>query len=382
MKLAIVGPYFYPQIFGIEKVMYNHARYLALRGHTVHVITSHLRFPEGKFKNMPAREERDGFLIHRLPVLLRASVPPFYYPSNGGLIIPGLKNLIASLQPDVVHAHNIGAPAWAHAAAQYVFQQKKRFFYSPHFHQNQLKLNGFRKLIYYHLNRLPIKMSARIFHLTKLDFDWFVQDFPEAASDRFSVLPNGVEPPRFERLKRSPDKPINILFVGRVDDARKGFATLVEAISYVLAVCTQQIILTVVGEISQTTSTLLVQEFGDKVRVLGSVSEEILEREYAGADIFVMPSLYEGFGMPFIEAMRYAIPIIGTAVGGIPEVVTEETGILVPPQNPEALSHAIIELLENPERRWRMGIAGLKKSKSFYWNRIVEDLESHYIRAG
>lgn len=379
MKIAILGSYFYPQVFGIEKVMYNHAKHLALRGHTVHVITSNLRFPKGRFKDLPSQEEREGFLIHRLPVLIRAPVRPFHYPSNGGLVIPGLKTLIETLQPDIVHAHNIGAPAWANAAAKYGVQYKKCFFYSPHFHPDRLKFNRIRKIIYFHLNKLPIATAKRILHLTKIDFDLFLEDFPNAAINRFSVLHNGVDPPRFKRQVQLLDKPINILFVGRVDDARKGFEFLVEAMRSVWAACTQKAMLTVVGEILPNTRDRLIQEFGERVRVLGAVSEETLEREYAEADIFVMPSLYEGFGMPFIEAMRYGVPVIGTAVGGIPEVVTEETGILVPAKNPGALSNAIMKLLEYPDLRLSIGTAGLKRAKNFYWERIVEELENYYL---
>src|SRR5919112_297767 len=121
--------------------MYNHAKHLAARGHEVHVITSNLCYPKGSLNNVPKTEERDNFLIHRLAVLIRAPMQPFAYPSKGGLIIPGLGTLIASLHPDVVHAHNVGAPAWAYSGAKYAVKHNKRFFYSAYLHPGRLKLD-------------------------------------------------------------------------------------------------------------------------------------------------------------------------------------------------------------------------------------------------
>jgi glycosyltransferase involved in cell wall biosynthesis len=94
-----------------------------------------------------------------------------------------------------------------------------------------------------------------------------------------------------------------------------------------------------------------------------------------------MPSLYEGFGMPFIEAMRYGVPVIGTSVGGIPEVVPATAGILVPPEDVPALASAISALVEKPARRAVMGDAGEAWSRRYRWTSIIEGLEGDYERA-
>ena len=384
MKIAILGPYFYPQIYGIEKVMYNHARYLAARGHEVHVLTTALRFPDGRFNNLPTMELREGFTIHRVPVLLRAPWRRiFIYQSNGGLIIPRLNCVLSKLKPDIVHAHNIGAAAWATAGAHYARRYSKSFFYSPHYHvsassEARLKFETFRSMFQRKMNNFPLQIADKILHLTKFEFEAFEKEFPCPSRDHYQVLPNGVEPPCYAEAEKSQRTEFNVLFVGRVDDPRKGFVTLIDAMRALWTRHGEKLHLTVVGTISEETRDNLIREFHDTIRISGSVSEEELERHYGQADLFVMPSQYEGFGMPFIEAMRYGVPVIGTRVGGVPEVVAEGTGILVPPGDVSALADAIQKLFEDPEKRTSMGALGRQWASTFYWPKVIDQLESLY----
>jgi len=97
-------------------------------------------------------------------------------------------------------------------------------------------------------------------------------------------------------------------------------------------------------------------------------------------DVFMLASLNEGMGRVILEAMVQGKPIIATKVGGIPELVEEgKNGFLVPPQDADALSTAMIKLIEHPELRERMGqqsraIAGAQ----FDLNKMVKDIESLY----
>jgi glycosyltransferase involved in cell wall biosynthesis len=376
MKIAIVGPFFLPQVYGIEKVMWNHARHLAKRGHDVHVITSPHRFPRGQFYNLPATEVFDGFTIHRIRVLLRSPSRFFYYLSNSGILLQGLSASLRDLRPDIVHVHNVASPAWAYIAAQHTRRFRKKLFYSLHYHPDCLHLSKWHTSIVHSLNTLPLRIARRMFHLTRLDYDLFAQEYPKSNRDRFAVLPNGVDPPLIQADRKPRHEGLNVLFVGRVEDHRKGFDLLEKAFAQVrLDTWT----LTVVGHISDEKRATLTAEFGSAVRVLGSVDEPTLEREYATADMFVMPSRYEGFGMPYIEAMRYGIPVVGTRVGGIPETVPPETGLLVAPNDHVALLNAINHLALSAETRKSLGEAGQRWSKQFHWERVVDLLEDHYI---
>jgi glycosyltransferase involved in cell wall biosynthesis len=377
MKIAIVGPFFLPQLYGIEKVMWNHARHLARRGHEVHVITSRHRFPHGKFDNIPTTEIFDGFKIHRIRVLLRSPSRFFYYLSNSGVLLDGLSASLEELRPDIVHVHNVASPAWAYIAARHTRRFKKKLFYSLHYHPDCLHFSRWHTSIVHGLNQLPLRTAARLFHLTSLDHDLFAQEYPKTHHGQFAVLPNGVDPPSTQVLSKPRGKMLNILFVGRVEDHRKGFDVLEKAFARAKL---PEWTMTVVGRISDEKRHALEAEFGAAVRVLGAIDEPSLEHEYAAADIFVMPSRYEGFGMPYIEAMRYGIPVVGTRTGGIPETVPPGTGLLIPPDDDVALAAAIKNLAESVETREALGEAGRHWSERFHWERIVDQLESHYLR--
>ena len=376
MKIAIVGPFFLPQLYGIEKVMWNHARHLALRGHDVHVITSRQRFPEGRFDELPTTETFDGFTIHRIQVLLRSPSRLFYYLSNSGLVLSGLSSRLKELRPDIVHVHNVASPMWAYIAAQYARSNNKKLFYSLHYHPDCLKFSFWHTSIVHGLNRFPLRVSRRLFHLTRLDYDIFLREYPRADRQRFAVLPNGVDPPLGQSQLNPDEEALNILFVGRVEDHRKGFDLLQKAYARVRR---PKWTLSVVGFVSDGKRLALEAEFGAAVRVLGVIDEPSLEQEYAAASLFVMPSRYEGFGMPYIEAMRYRVPVVGTTVGGVPETVPEGTGVLIAPDDEAALCEAIDHLGTSPERRRILGEAGQRWSEQFYWDRIVGLLESHYV---
>src|SRR2546422_1553164 len=90
-----------------------------------------------------------------------------------------------------------------------------------------------------------------------------------------------------------------------------------------------------------------------------------------GIDVFVLPSLTEGTPNAIIEAMAHAKPIVATAVGGIPDVVSDEEGILVPPNDAKALGAAIIRLAADAELRQRMGLAARKKYEQLFTPRVV-----------
>lgn len=103
----------------------------------------------------------------------------------------------------------------------------------------------------------------------------------------------------------------------------------------------------------------------DSFRFLGGVND--LPRQLRSADLFVLPSRSEGFSNSLIEAMACALPIIATDVGGNAEAVAQnETGLIVPSENPEALAAAMLTLLTSPEKRSNMGRSGRKRAETLF----------------
>jgi glycosyltransferase involved in cell wall biosynthesis len=109
-------------------------------------------------------------------------------------------------------------------------------------------------------------------------------------------------------------------------------------------------------------------DLGPVVRWLGDASRSTLAEEYNRCHVFCLPSVQEGFGIVFLEAMAAGKPIVAARAAAIPEVV--RNGLLVEPDSPEALAEAILHFYRNPDRRRLLGSAGLRDVDQFEMNRV------------
>lgn len=108
-----------------------------------------------------------------------------------------------------------------------------------------------------------------------------------------------------------------------------------------------------------------------RVSVLGRLSDKELCQWYAHADLFLMPSLYEGFGLPLLEAMGFGVPVITSNMSSMPEVAGEG-GILVNPQSVDDIQRAIVRLCSDPELRQAMSLKARKIAEQFSWDKTAE----------
>jgi glycosyltransferase involved in cell wall biosynthesis len=186
-------------------------------------------------------------------------------------------------------------------------------------------------------------------------------------SERISVVYNGMDVDTFRNTGDKRDDR-TILFVGNTEDHKKGIHFLLEAI----AGLPEDIRLTIVdeGPPLKKNAAGLVKKIGveKRVKFTGKVDQQTLTKLYSRATLLVMSSLYEGFGLPAAEAMACETPVVVTRAGALPEVVDSSCGILVEPGDSRALRDAIMQLLNDPEARRRMGANGRKKSvDNFSW---------------
>lgn len=113
------------------------------------------------------------------------------------------------------------------------------------------------------------------------------------------------------------------------------------------------------------------------VRLTGYVPEHDLPYLYAGAEVFVFPSIYEGFGLPVLEAMTYGAPVVTSTASSLPEIVGE-AGILVAPDRPEAIAEGIAAVLRSPEQQARMRQASRRQAQRFSWKRTADETYQVY----
>jgi glycosyltransferase involved in cell wall biosynthesis len=120
-----------------------------------------------------------------------------------------------------------------------------------------------------------------------------------------------------------------------------------------------------------------------EVRMLGQLANSEMLPLYRAADISILPSLVEATSIAGLESMACGLPLIGTNVGGIPDLILHgDTGLLVPPADPNELARAINELISCPDQRSTMGMQARKRAiEQFNWNRIVRETIKIYEEA-
>jgi len=198
-----------------------------------------------------------------------------------------------------------------------------------------------------------------------------VSDFGVRA-ERIHDVRNGVElsEPGQRRTRASHPE---LLFVGRCGDPNKGLEFLLHA----LALLPPEVTLRVLDDFPAFTpleKTVRGLALESRVRFSGKVSAEELDRAYRTASIVVLPSLFEGFGLPAIEALAVGTPVVATRAGALPEVIEDaRTGSLAPPRDPAALAKAIAETLERWDDAHAEALAARPRLESLFgWRPIAE----------
>ncbi|PLZ94387.1 glycosyltransferase family 4 protein [Fischerella thermalis] len=192
------------------------------------------------------------------------------------------------------------------------------------------------------------------------------------------------------KLGLNPEDKV-VIYVGRFDP-RKGIETLVRAVGKSQFRGDKHLKLIIGGGsrpgqsdgMERERIEGIVHELGmsDFTIFTGRLSQEILPSYYAAADVCVVPSHYEPFGLVAIEAMASNTPVVASDVGGLQfTVVPEETGLLAPPQDEDAFAVAIDRILANPQWRDQLGKAGRKRVESkFSWNGVATQLSELYTQ--
>ncbi len=189
----------------------------------------------------------------------------------------------------------------------------------------------------------------------------------KVSADKISVVYNGLpmDVPQVDKMAARAELglPLDATIIGTISRVtpNKGIQDAIRAIA-ILAAENRNLRYVVVGDGDGLAACkALAEELGisDLVVFLGYRTD--ITTCLGAMDLFLFPSHKEAMGIALVEAMRAGLPTVGTNIGGIPEVITPECGILVPPSNPQALANAVGELLADPKRMAGMGVESLHR---------------------
>ncbi|MBU2510260.1 glycosyltransferase family 4 protein [bacterium] len=192
---------------------------------------------------------------------------------------------------------------------------------------------------------------------------------------------NGIDTDTFMPMPEIKRKPFRLMATASADMPLKGLDYLLEALASLIDQY-PAIDLLVIGTPKPGGHTeKLIKRLGieSKVRFVNNLTTDDIRRHYAESTIAVIPSLYEGFGLPAGEAMSCGIPVISSNGGALPEIVGD-AGIVVQAGNKKALADAISDLLQHPQKREKLGLNGRKRIlEKFSWDVAARKMTQYYM---
>jgi len=290
------------------------------------------------------------------------------------LILP---RYIKKYKIDLIHSPHYTIPIMLNQCKKVVTFHDMTFFLFPEMHIYYKRII-FKKMIPTSAAKADLIISvsdntAKDIHALLNISKEKLRVIPLGVNSKFRVIRNVQLLNDVKRKYKTSDK--FIFYLGTLEP-RKNIHNLIRA--YHLAINNEKIghKLVIAGEKGWDYKKLfkLVDDLqiNDQVIFIGFVSENELPLLYNAADLFVYPSIYEGFGIPVLEAMSCGVPVISSSVSSLPEIV-KNAGLLVEPNNIERLSQAICEVIINRDLNQKLSKLGLKRASQYSWEKTAKE---------
>ncbi len=352
-------------------------------GHRVEIFTSDL-YKEFPFKKLVGPTDQNNIKRHRA------------YTLGGNLHYTFFPSLIPSMLKrdfDIYHAHSYG---YFHVNVSAFVKNLKDtpFVITPHFHpewsmwggESRKKIRGIYDSL---IAQSVIDSADAVIGVSRNEISLLSKrlDVPDS---KVSIIPNGIYPEKFTPIPHGDEfrsrfdiREKMVLYTGRLA-SNKGLLTLVESIPSILKE-NPDTTFVIIGEDEGMQEEILKRagelDVHSKLKMIGYISDyDLFKTAYSAADVFVLPSEYEAFGIVLLEAMMCETPCVATRVGGVPEVVEDgKTGMLVEYADPAGLADSVNVLLQNKAKRKKMGRAGRKRVlQKFTWSKVAKRVNSLY----
>jgi len=365
---------------GAETVVKAYSEGLRDLGHNVEVITTDL-YTETPFVRKEMPKQVNGINVTRHKAFTVSGEAHY-------VLAPGMVQSFLSKKADVIHTHSYGY-FQNHAGWIRERFQSTPWVITPHFHPSWSMWGGSKRKTlreFYDtvVGKGTMETADLITCVSKHERDMLVSEIG-LSEDNIKIIYNGIN---WEDWKVLPDKEIFrsqypevsdkfVLFAGRLA-TNKGLSDLISAMKEVNQ---ESVDLVIVGADMGLGKDLVKEasEKGVKMHKLGHIDDDTYRSVLASAEMLVLPSEYEAFGIVLLEAAAAETAVIGTNVGGIPEAMSpDNNGLIVEYNDVTNLAKSISNLLEDEKMSREMGSAGRIWAQNFSWDSIVKELESEY----
>ena len=365
---------------GAETVVRAYSEGLQSKGHNVEVITTDL-YTETPFvkKKMPSE-------VSGIPVSRHSA-----YSISGEahyVLAPGMVTSFLKKKADIIHTHSYGY-FQNHAAWIKERFQSTPWVITPHFHPSWSMWGGSKRRTlrdFYDtvVGKSTLESADLITCVSKHEKEMLIKEIG-LKDDNIKIIYNGIYWKDWEKM---PDKELFrakypkvsdkfVIFAGRLA-TNKGIHDLIEAVSIEES---ERFDLVVMGADMGLGGDLdkLALSKNVKMHRIGHVDDPIYRSALSAAEVLVLPSEYEAFGIVLLEAAAAQTPVVAARVGGTPEAMSEgKNGLLVEYSDPVSLSKAIFTILDDEKLAKEMSIFGREFAKDFSWSNIVNMLEKEY----
>jgi len=386
LKVVMLTWEFPPRIIGgIAPHVYNLSINLVKLGVEVHVVTC-------DFPNTPAYEVVEGVEVHRFDSY-NLPTPDFAaWIQLMNLNMQRAATKIIKSKRDgsiIIHTHD-----WLSAKAGIGLKHLNRLPLVSTIHATEY---GRRGGVFSDYNRMIHEIevwlgseSKRVICCSRFMAEQ-VNKVLEVPYEKIKVIPNGIDPSIFTNLEGVEDVRSRfagkneklVLFVGRLV-VEKGVHVLLDAIPKVLQKVDAKFIIAGDGYMrSELVKRVAESGLAGKVHITGYLDTNTIRRLFLAADVCVIPSLYEPFGIVALEAMAAGCPVVASDTGGLSEIIEhEKTGVKVYPNNPDSLAWGILRVLESKDLVERLKKNMREKvEREYRWSNIAQTTKSVYEEA-
>ena len=390
MRILQVISTFYPALAfgGPVKVVYETSKELARRGHEIEVYTTNAYNQARNFKPKCKEQNMNGFKVTYFNNLIRPG-KLFLSPE----MIVALRKKLKEF--DVVHTH-FGRQVYDVAVGYYA--EKYGVPYVLQAHGSLPRIGSWRRLKWVYdvlFGYRLLRDASKVVALSRVEAQQYkAMGVPE---EKIAIIPNGIDlseyadlPPEgiFKKKFNMDENEKIVLYLGRIHRI-KGIDVLVKAFADVVEKLGDVRLVVVgpddgyLGELKALVKALRIE---DKVLITGPLYGEDKLEAYVDADVYVLPSRYEIWGMTVLEAYACGKPVVASRVGGLKDLVLSKvTGLLSDPGNIRQLANSILYLVNNDDKAREMGLRGKHLVKeNFTIEKAVDKFEVVYreIAAG